>query len=243
MELEPMPLTIQAGAILSGALTPPLPCHSYPRALCRFISEELDLFVWLPSTVDLIWHICTSLIYASARTHLHIRHLSLLHMKTPSPKCSQMFNLTLNEENIINIHKHPFLKEKCSTRWDLNTCISQSRQVPYYLEYWHHLFIGTLYTGSDLKTLTFVCNCHLQSTWFSASVHLSSAYLSECIHTWDICLFCTWRYLTLAKFSQMFHLILNEGNILNIHKHPFSNERCSTRWDLNPCLSQSRQVP
>ena len=219
--------------------------HSFFNGKCSTSWESNPLILqssWVPYHLG-HWHnlllgtlpsesICTSDICSFCTR----RHL-------PSATFSQMYNLILNEENIINIHEHSFSNEKCSTRWDLNPCISQSRQVPYYLEHWHHLFIGTIYASSDLKTLTFVCNCHLQSTWFSASVHLSFAYLSECIHTWDICLLCTWRYLSLAKFSQVFHLILNEQNIINIYKHTFCKETCHAKWDSYPPLLQSRRAP
>ena len=144
--------------------------------------------------------------------HLHIRHLSLLHMKVPT--FSYIFSdvyLMFNEENIINIHKHSFSNEKCSASWESNPPILQSSWVAYLLDHWHHLLLGTL--------------------------------PSETICTSDICSFCTWRHLPSAKFSQMLNLILNEENIINIHKHPFSNEKCSTKWDSNPCLLQSGRAP
>ena len=122
-----------------------------------------------------------------------------------------MFNLILNEENIINIHKHPFSNEKCSARWESNPALLQSSWVPYHLDHWHHLLLGTL--------------------------------PSESICTSDICSFCTWMHLPSATFSQMYDLILNEENIINIHEHLFSNEKCSTKWDSNPCLLQSSWVP
>ena len=129
----------------------------------------------------------------------------------PSAKFSQMYNLILNEENIINIHKHPFSNEKCSTSWESNPPILQSSWVLYHLGHWHNLLLGTL--------------------------------PSESICTSDICPFCTWRHLPSAKYSQMLNLILNEENIINIHKHPFSNEKCSTKWDSNQCLLQSGRAP
>ena len=73
MGLKPIPLTIQVSGLPSRPLTPPLPWHSYPRALYRLQSKDLDLYV-LPSTVNLFSK-SVHLSGTSVQTHLHVEIL------------------------------------------------------------------------------------------------------------------------------------------------------------------------
>ena len=141
MGLKPTPLTIQVSTLPSRPSTPPLPWHPYPRTYddqiqrpwplcnCHLQSTLFSTSAHLPCTS--VQEICTSthegtylqLNFSNAWLILNIRGIIML---------------------FLNIY---FTKEKCSTRWNLIPCLSQSRQVPYHLDHWHQLFLGILIQG------------------------------------------------------------------------------------------------